>query len=139
MPGISGIIETALYVGNLEVSGSFYESVFGFKPLMAEDRMRAYSVSDRQVLLLFRRGGSTHPSPMHGGLIPPHDGHGTQHLAFAISPESLAPWREHLLSHGIAIESELNCGDGSPGGSLYFRDPDDHSLELITPGCWPIY
>ncbi len=139
MPTVNGIIESALYVGDLEVSGSFYEIVFGFRQLMAEDRMRAYSVSGQQVLLLFRRGGSTHPSPMHGGLIPPHDGHGTQHLAFAISPEAMAPWREHLLSHGIAIESELNCGDGSPGDSLYFRDPDGHSLELITPGCWPIY
>jgi len=37
------------------------------------------------------------------------------------------------------IESELNCGDGSPGDSLYFCDPDGHFLELITPGCWPIY
>lgn len=139
MPTVSGIIESALYVGDLEVSGSFYESVFGFKPLRTEDRMRAYSVSDRQVLLLFRRGGSVRPSPLHGGLIPPHDGRGTQHLAFAIPPETLASWREHLLACGIAIESEVNCGDGGPGDSLYFRDPDGHSLELLTPGCWPIY
>ena len=139
MPTVSGIIETALYVSDLAVSGSFYETVLGFRQLMAEDRMLAYSVSDRQVLLLFLRGGSTQPSPMHGGLIPSHDAHGTQHLAFAISPGSLAAWRRHLSDHGITPESELNCGDGSPGDSLYFRDPDGHSLELITPGCWPIY
>ena len=139
MPALNGIIETSLYVGDLERSGSFYETVFGFALLMAEDRMRAYSVSDRQVLLLFLRGASAQPSPLHGGLIPPHDAYGTQHLAFAVSPESFAPWREHLLSHGVAVESELNCGDGGPGDSLYFRDPDGHSLELITPGCWPIY
>ena len=25
------------------------------------------------------------------------------------------------------------------GRSLYFRDPDQHLLELATPGTWPIY
>ena len=139
MPSVNGVAETALYVGDLEVSGHFYETVFGFRPLLSDDRMRAYSVADKQVLLLFLRGGSTEPSPMHGGLIPPHDGHGTLHLAFSIAPEELSPWRTHLLSCGIVLESELNCGDGSPGDSLYFRDPDDHLIELLTPGCWPIY
>lgn len=138
-PNLNGVIETSLYVGDLEKSGAFYETVFGFQPLLADDRMRAYSVADKQILLLFVRGGSAAPSPLHGGLIPPHDGFGTQHLAFAVSPEELPAWRAHLQTHGIAIESELNCGDGGPGDSLYFRDPDGHSLELITPGCWPIY
>ena len=85
MPTVTGVVETALYVDDLDRSGRFYEGVFGFRLLMAEDRMRAYSVADKQVLLLFRKGGSTQPSPMHGGLIPPHDGQGTLHLAFAIS------------------------------------------------------
>ncbi|HWQ03343.1 MAG TPA: glyoxalase, partial [Candidatus Nitrosotenuis sp.] len=25
------------------------------------------------------------------------------------------------------------------GRSIYFRDPDGHSLELVTPGVWPNY
>ena len=139
IPPLNGVIETALYVGDLAVSGRFYETVLGFNLLLADDRMRAYSVADTQILLLFVRGGSTHASPLHGGLIPPHDSSGTQHLAFSVSPEALPAWRTHLQASGIAIESELNCGDGGPGDSLYFRDPDGHSLELITPGCWPIY
>ncbi len=138
-PALNGVLETALYVADLERSGRFYETVFGFTLLMSEDRMRAYSVADKQVLLLFVRGGSAQPSPLHGGLIPPHDGSGTLHLAFSVSPEALPAWRAHLQDNGVAIESELNCGDGGPGDSLYFRDPDGHSLELITPGCWPIY
>ena len=138
-PALNGVIETALYVGDLEASGRFYETVLGFHPLLADDRMRAYSVAGKQLLLLFVRGGSIRPTLMHGGLIPQHDGSGTQHLAFAVSPEELPAWRSHLQAHGIAIESELNCGDGGSGDSLYFRDPDGHSLELITPGCWSIY
>lgn len=140
MPAVTGVVETALYVDDLERSGRFYEGVFGFRLLMAEERMRAYSVADRQVLLLFKTGGSTQPSPMHGGVIPPHDGRGTLHLAFAIAPEGIEPWKRQLEEKGVALESEVHCGDDRPlGDSLYFRDPDGHLIELITPGCWPIY
>jgi len=140
MPTVTGVVETALYVDDLERSGRFYEEVFGFRLLMAEDRMRAYSVADRQALLLFKVGGSTQPSPMHGGVIPPHDGRGTMHLAFAITPEGVEPWKRQLEEKGVALESLVHCGDDDPlGDSLYFRDPDGHLIELITPGCWEIY
>lgn len=140
MPTVTGVVETALYVDDLEQSGRFYEDLFGFRLLMAEDRMRAYSVAGKQVLLLFRKGGSTQPSPMHGGVIPPHDGQGTLHLAFAIPAGEIDSWKRQLEEKGIALESEVHCGDDQPlGDSLYFRDPDGHLVELITPGCWPIY
>ncbi len=140
MPTVTGVVETALYVDDLERSGRFYEEVFGFRLLMSEDRMRAYSVADWQVLLLFKVGGSTQPSPMHGGVIPPHDGRGTLHLAFAIAPAEVEPWKHQLAEKGVALESQVHCGDDSTlGDSLYFRDPDGHLIELITPGCWEIY
>ena len=140
MPTVTGVVETALYVEDLERSGDFYEGLFGFRLLMSEDRMRAYSVADKQVLLLFKVGGSTQPSPMHGGVIPPHDGRGTLHMAFAIPPADVEPWKRQLVEKGVALESQVHCGDDSPlGDSLYFRDPDGHLIELITPGCWEIY
>jgi len=140
MPTVTGVVETALYVDDLERSGRFYEGVFGFRLLMSEDRMRAYSVADKQVLLLFKVGSSTQPSPMHGGIIPPHDGRGTLHMAFSISPDEVEPWKRQLEQKGVALESQVHCGDNSPlGDSLYFRDPDGHLIELITPGCWEIY
>jgi catechol 2,3-dioxygenase-like lactoylglutathione lyase family enzyme len=42
-----------------------------------------------------------------------------------------------LKSRGIAIEEVKQWERG--GKSLYFRDPDGHLLELVTPGCWPNY
>jgi hypothetical protein len=37
----------------------------------------------------------------------------------------------------VSIESVVTWPRG--GTSLYFRDPNDHLLELITPGVWSIY
>ena len=43
----------------------------------------------------------------------------------------------HLAACGIAVESRVVQTHG--GTSLYFRDPDGHSLEVATPGLWPNY
>jgi catechol 2,3-dioxygenase-like lactoylglutathione lyase family enzyme len=45
-----------------------------------------------------------------------------------------AAWRDHLLTLNIIIESELVQPHG--GSSLYFRDPDGHSIEMGTSGLW---
>ncbi len=74
---------------------------------------------------------------MPGGTIPPHDGNGHLHLAFSIAASELPGWEMHLAAKGIAIESKIHWPRG--GWSVYFRDPDQHLVELVTPGCWPIY
>ena len=58
------------------------------------------------------------------------------HLAFAIdaSDRGVGSAAGEL---GIAIESRVTWERG--GISLYFRDPDDRSVELATPGIWPCY
>jgi len=89
------------------------------------------------VLLLFKRGGTLTATEVSGGLIPPHDGHGPLHIAFAIACDDYAPWKARLISKGVAIESETQWDRG--GRSLYFRDPDRNLDELVTPGIWPIY
>lgn len=80
---------------------------------------------------------------MPGGAIPPHDGDGHLHLAFRMDAADTDAWIAHLAAHNVALESKVTCDDtgGGPGGgaSLYFRDPDGHLLELITPGCWAVY
>jgi catechol 2,3-dioxygenase-like lactoylglutathione lyase family enzyme len=133
-PPVARILETSLYVADLARSQDFYQGLFGFGLLLRDERMCALSIPGRQVLLLFRHGGSTVPSQTPFGLIPPHDGRGTQHLCFSISHADLDQWQAYFSERGIAVESRLNWPKG--GTSLYFRDPDGHSLEVATPGLW---
>ena len=136
------MVETALYVDDLARAGEWYARVLGFEELLADERMRGYGVAGRHVLLLFQKGGSRRPSETPGGTIPPHDGDGHLHLAFAIDADQVAAWEEQLARQGVALESKVICeGAKAPGGgtSLYFRDPDGHLVELITPGCWKVY
>lgn len=131
------ILESSLYVADLERSVRFYEELFGFPKLILDDRLCAFSVSGEQVLLLFRQGASREPARLPGGMIPSHDGQGQIHLAFSIDASEIEDWRARLSERGIEIESVIRWERG--GMSVYFRDPDGHLLELVTPGCWAIY
>ncbi len=137
MPRLSHILETALYVKDLGISGDFYERVLGFEDFLRDERMRAMGVPGGGVLLLFVLGGSAAPSVTPVGTIPEHDGRGVLHLAFAISKGELEAWDTHLAQQQVAIESRITWPRG--GTSLYFRDPDGHSVEVATPGLWPSY
>lgn len=137
MPSINGLLETALYVDDLNRAQAFYQEILGFVPLYSDRRMRAFDVAGRQVLLLFLRGASAQMMTVPGGTIPPHDGSGPIHVAFAVSADDFSRWEEHLRDHGIEIEGRTEWKRG--GRSLYFRDPDGHLLELATPGLWAIY
>ncbi len=137
MPKLDGVLETALYVDDLARACAFYEDVLGLPRLFADARLSAYAVAGRSVLLLFRRGASNHTTQLSGGTIPPHDGAGPIHVAFAIAADALPAWEEHLAAHGVAIEGRTVWPRG--GHSIYFRDPDGHLVELATPGLWAIY
>jgi catechol 2,3-dioxygenase-like lactoylglutathione lyase family enzyme len=138
IPPIKGVVETALYVDDLARAVAFYRDVLGLRPLSGDAvRFQAFDSGAHRVLLLFKRGGTREPTAVPGGVIPPHDGTGQNHVGFAIPAAAFEPWRARLLARGIAIESETKWERG--GRSLYFRDPDGNLLELITPGIWETY
>jgi catechol 2,3-dioxygenase-like lactoylglutathione lyase family enzyme len=137
MAPLDGVLETALYVDDLDRARKFYAEIFKLAELYRDSRMCAFAVGARSVLLLFERGSSLQTVTMPGGTIPPHDGHGPLHVAFAIGKDELSHWEDHLRHHGIEIEGRTDWPRG--GHSIYFRDPDGHLLELATPGLWAIY
>ncbi len=134
-PRTSGVLETSLYVADLDRAQAFYERVFGFEAFVHDGRMCAMGVPGSQVLLLFKRGSTSIAAPTPGGVIPPHHGDGRLHVCFAIPFGELAAWEAHLGCEDIAIESRVTWPRG--GTSLYFRDPDGNSVEIATPGLWP--
>ena len=138
LPRLDRIVETALYCDDLARSRAFYVDIFGAEPLLDSGRLLALSVGGSSVLLLFQRGATLEPLPTPGGVVPAHGGSGVQHIAFAVANrDELERWAERLEQSGIEIESRVRWSRG--GESLYIRDPDQHSIELITPGLWAIY
>lgn len=141
MPHLDRILETSLYVNDLAKAVQFYQDVLELRPLVQDPRFCAFDVSGRSVLLLFLRGASVtetiFPTANGPGVIPPHDGKGPLHIAFAIAAGDLPGWEERLAKYGVAIESRITWPRG--GTSIYFRDPDGHLLELATPGLWATY
>lgn len=136
-PGLQGMLETALYVADLEPARRFYEGVMGLQPMYEDARLVAYPLAPAQVLLLFKRGGSEQTAVLPTGTIPPHGARGPQHIAFAVASDALAGWEQHLATQDVAIEGRTDWPAG--GHSVYFRDPDGHLLELATPGLWRNY
>ena len=137
MPNLLGVLETVLYVDAFDRACPFYEQVLGLNSIYRDQRLCAYDVGSRGVLLLFLRGHSLETVKLPGGTIPPHDGRGPVHIAFSIAADDLANWEARLSEAGVAIEGRTKWPRG--GISVYFRDPDDHLLELATPGLWPGY
>jgi catechol 2,3-dioxygenase-like lactoylglutathione lyase family enzyme len=137
MPRVTGVLETCIHVDDIARSAHFYESLFDFRRLGYDERFCAFDVGERSVLILFRRGGTLEPVTLPGGVIPPHDGRGHLHFALAVPAEDLASWEQRLGDAGVKIESRVKWARG--GESIYFRDPDNHLVELATPGIWAIY
>ena len=131
-PNVNGILETSLYVESAARSVEFYRRVFGFEPLEPgeplndETRLCPMRAGDRSVLLLFKKGAT-----------PDTDATGAIHIAFGIARSDLTTWEHWLAEQSIPIELRKTWKYGAE--ALYFRDPDGHLLEVVTPGVWSIY
>ena len=134
---VQRVLETSLYVEDVERAARFYERVLGLRRMSAGARLTAMDAGGGSVVLLFQQGATSTGSTFDGGWIPPHEASGPAHFAFAVRTDELDAWRRHLAAEGVELESEVTWGRG--GVSLYFRDPDGHSVELAAPGVWPVY
>lgn len=134
---VAGILEIALYVTDLPRTAEYYRRLFGFATLLETERLIAFDVAPGNVLLLFPVGATSESLAVPGGVIPGHRGSAGGHFAFAIAANEVSAWKARLADEGIPLEGEVAWLGGAH--SLYFRDPDQQLVELMSPGFWANY
>lgn len=124
------VLETCLYAENLVETAAFYADVCGLEAFARVDERHVFFRCGDAVLLLFNPSQTRQTA----GFVPAHGALGPGHVAFAMAPQSIDAWREHLHEHNVVVEAEIAWPRG--GKSLYFRDPAGNSVELTTPRTW---
>jgi lactoylglutathione lyase len=125
---ITGLFETHINVFDLERSRRFYEDVLGLELGIFQPARHL------AIYWLGARGEA-----MLGLWEKPRDQIFEQHFAFRTTLGHMRTIRAYLTERGLAYQNFLNDGTDSlhvfgwmPAVSVYFRDPDGHSLELIS-------
>lgn len=125
---IQGLFETHVYVADLARSADFYENVVGLElaHVVEERRVRFYWIGGHNQFML--GVWEVNPEDIR-----------RQHFAFRCSIEDMKISVAFLKERGLAVRNHLNDGTDRPlvfgwmpAVSIYFNDPDGHSLEFIA-------
>ena len=137
----SGILESALYVDDLDAAETFYGGILGLRRITrAEGRHVFFRCGDGVLLLFVAAATEVPPAPDAKLPVPPHGTRGPGHLCFRASGEEIEAWKGHLARNGVAIEADFGWppfdNDSEGGRSIYFRDPAGNSIEFAEPRIW---
>ncbi|WP_315920666.1 VOC family protein [Mesorhizobium sp. SP-1A] len=137
----SAILESALYVTDLDAAEAFYSEVLGLERIAKAEGRHVFFRCGHGVLLLFNAEATKHPPAPGARLpVPPHGTAGEGHLCFSATAEEIDRWKAHLEAKGVAIEADFEWppkpGQAKGGRSIYLRDPSGNSLEFAEPKIW---
>ena len=133
----TAILESALYVADLDAAEAFYAEVLGLERIAKVEDRHVFFRCGRGVLLLFQPDATVVAPAADARLpVPPHGARGDGHLCFAASAEEIDRWKTRLQARGVAVEADFEWPQG--GRSIYFRDPSGNSLEFAEPRIWGI-
>lgn len=131
----SRVLESALYVTDLDRAEQFYGKVLGLEEAGKVAGRHVFFKCGDSIVLLFNAEATRLPPASDARLpVPPHGAAGQGHLCFAASETQIDAWKERLAAHGVDIEAEFEWPRG--GRSIYFRDPSGNSLEFANPSIW---
>lgn len=131
----TAILESALYVDDLDATETFYREVLGLPVIVKVAGRHVFLRCGAGVLLLFNAEATRNPPPPDAKLpVPPHGMTGQGHLCFAADAGEIEAWKAALEGKGIAIEADFEWPNG--GRSIYFRDPAGNSIEFAEPRIW---
>lgn len=128
MLSLKSITEICLYSKDLIKSEHFYAEILGLELIDSTDNHVFFRVGE-QVLLIF--------DPNHSKTqedLPGHFAHGNQHIAFTATKDQYETWKNRVLSHGVTVIKEHTWKRDLK--SFYFRDPDDHVIEILEGNIW---
>jgi catechol 2,3-dioxygenase-like lactoylglutathione lyase family enzyme len=129
MQPIDRVLETILYVDDLDAALRFYGEILGLELDSRQPGLFVFFRCGSSMLLLFEPDAAR-----TGRNVPAHGAHGPGHACFAVAEAELDGWQRRLEAAGVAIEQSVEWPRG--GRSFYFRDPAGNSLELATPRIW---
>jgi catechol 2,3-dioxygenase-like lactoylglutathione lyase family enzyme len=129
MHPLDRVLETVLYVDDLDAAEAFYAGVLGLEVDARRPGVFLFLRIGEAMLLLFRAEATLAQSE-----LPAHGAKGPGHICFAAPEAELDGWKARLTAAGVAIEHEQQWPRG--GRSFYVRDPAGHSVEWATPRIW---
>lgn len=131
----SSVLESALYVDDLDAAEAFYGKVLGLERIARVEGRHVFFRCGGGVVLLFNAEQTVRPPGPEARLpVPPHGTKGDGHLCFGATAQEIERWKAHLQERGVAIEADFEWPLG--GRSIYFRDPAGNSLEFAEPKIW---
>lgn len=123
------VVETAIYVDDLDAAVRFYGDLLGLPVVARADGRHVFFAVGPVMLLAFLPDATLGEGPGDA-----HGARGPGHFALGIARDALPYWRRRLAEAGVAIVKEVAWPRG--GESIYFRDPAGNLAELVTPGIW---
>ena len=127
----SRVLETCLYVDDLEQAEDFYSRVLSLERYAKVEGRHVFFRCGDGVFLLFNPEQTVVASAVG---VPTHGATGAGHAAFRMGEEEIEGWKSRLKEEDVEIELEFTWPNG--GFSFYFRDPAGNSIELVTPKTW---
>lgn len=131
-PAPRAVLETALYVSDLDVAAAFYRDVIGLSEHQRVPGRHVFFRCETSMILLFDPKATRDSDGKFP--VPPHGAEGEGHICFRAEAGQMELWAAHLTSKGIDIEADFEWPNGAR--SIYVRDPSRNSVEFAEAKLW---
>ncbi|MCX7645464.1 MAG: VOC family protein [Rhodobacteraceae bacterium] len=133
--GIAGVLEAAVYAGDLDAAEDFYGTILGLERIVRAGNRHVFFRAGPTVVLVFNPDETARPAANPALPVPAHGATGPGHICFSV-PDGvrLDALAARLERQGVAIEADFRWPNGAR--SVYVRDPAGNSVEFAEPRLW---